>query len=55
MNGVDVDSYDTVLEVLDGFEGGDTVTAECARIEEDESITYFEISFLLEEDTSGNY
>ncbi|MBQ2265651.1 MAG: trypsin-like peptidase domain-containing protein [Oscillospiraceae bacterium] len=55
MNGVPVDGYDTVLEVLDGFEGGDTVTAECARVEEDDSITYFEIEFKLEEDTSGNF
>ncbi len=55
MNGVPVDCYDTVLEVLDGFKGGDTVTAECARVEEDDSITYFEIEFQLEEDTSGDY
>ncbi len=55
MNGEPVDSYDTVLEVLEGFEGGDTVTAECARVEEDGTISYFEIEFMLEEDTSGNY
>ncbi len=55
MNGTPVDGYDTVLEVLDGFEGGDEVTAECARVEENGEITYFEITFLLEEDTSGNY
>lgn len=55
MNGTPVDSYDTVLEVLEGFEGGDTVIASCARVEEDGSITYFEIEFMLEEDTSGNY
>ncbi len=55
MNGTSVSSYDTVREVLDGFEGGDTVTAGCARVEEDGSITYFDIEFMLEEDTSGNY
>jgi len=55
MNGVSVANYDEVIEVLDGFKGGDTVTADCARLEEDGDITYFTIEFKLEEDTSGNF
>ncbi len=55
MNGQRVGSYDDVIEVLEGFEGGDTVTAECARWEKDGSITRFTIEFKLETDTSGNY
>ncbi len=55
MNGEIVGSYDDVIEVLDGFEGGDTVVAECARLEEDGSIKHFVIEFKLEVDTSGNY
>lgn len=55
INGVPVESYDDVQEVLDGFKGGDLVTADCARVEEDGSITYFTIEFKLEVDTSGNF
>ncbi len=55
VNGVTVECYDDVLGVLEGFEGGDKVTAGCARVEEDGTITYFDIEFMLEEDTSGNY
>ena len=55
MNGVSIANYDEVIEVLDGFKGGDTVTADCARLEEDGDITYFTIEFKLEEDTSGNF
>ncbi len=55
MNGEKVGCYDDVIEVLEGFEGGDTVTAECARWEENGSITHFTIEFKLEVDTSGNY
>ncbi len=55
MNGEKVGSYDDVTEVLEGFEGGDSVTAECARLEEDGSIKHFVIEFKLEVDTSGNY
>lgn len=55
MNGVYVDNYDDVRAVLEGFEGGDIVTADCARIESNGDITYFTIEFKLESDTSGNY
>jgi serine protease Do len=55
INGEDVPDYDAVMDILDGFTGGDTVVADCARIEENGEITYFTIEFKLEEDTSGNY
>ncbi|MDE5565249.1 MAG: trypsin-like peptidase domain-containing protein, partial [Oscillospiraceae bacterium] len=35
MQGEPVGDYDEVLEVLDGCKGGDTVTARCARVEDD--------------------
>lgn len=54
MNGETVTDYDSVLEVLDGCKGGDTVTAGCARFENGK-ISYFEIEFKLEEDKSGDY
>lgn len=54
VEGKKVSSYDDVLSVLDGYKGGDTVTAHCARIEDGE-VQYFDIEFMLEEDTSGNY
>ena len=54
VNGKKVSDYDTVLSALDGFQGGDTVSARCARYEKGK-VTYYEITFKLEEDTSGNY
>lgn len=54
MNGEKVSDYDSVLAVLDGCKGGDTVTAECARYEKGR-IAHYEIEFKLEEDTSGDY
>ena len=54
MNGHSVSDYDSVLDALDGLQGGDTVTAHCARYEKGR-VTYFDITFQLEEDTSGNY
>ena len=54
INGQLVYNYDSVMEVLDGFKGGDTVTAHCARYDKNK-ISYFDIEFQLEEDTSGNY
>ncbi|MBR7084617.1 MAG: trypsin-like peptidase domain-containing protein, partial [Oscillospiraceae bacterium] len=54
MNGHSVSDYDSVLDALEGCQGGDTVTAHCARYEKGK-IVYFDITFKLEEDTSGNY
>ncbi len=55
MNGTPVDNYDDVRAVLDGFHGGDTVTADCARIDENGEVSYFTIEFMLESDTSGDF
>lgn len=54
MQGKQVGKYDDVLDALDGCKGGDTVTAKCARIENGR-VRYFDITFQLEEDTSGNF
>ncbi len=54
MNGHDVADYDDVQSALDGCKGGDIVTASCARFENGR-VRYFEITFKLEEDTSGNF
>lgn len=54
-NGTKVHNYDEVMAVLEGSQGGDTVAAECARVEENGEISYFSIEFKLETDTSGNY
>lgn len=54
IEGQKVSSYDDVLGVLDGYKGGDTVTAHCARVENGK-VRYFDIVFQLEEDTSGDY
>ncbi len=54
MNDHSVSDYDSVLDALEGCQGGDTVTAHCARYEKGK-IVYFDITFKLEEDTSGNY
>ncbi len=55
INDVEVTNYDEVIQVLDGYKGGDTVYATCARVEDDDTITYFDIAFKVEVDTSGNY
>ena len=55
VNGNSVSNYDDVIAVLDGYKGGDLVAASCARVEDDGSITYFDIEFRIEVDTSGNY
>ena len=49
-----VRDYDSLIEATDGCRGGDRVTAHCARYENGK-ITYFDISFKLEEDRSGNF
>ncbi len=54
MNDKKVTDYDSVLEALEGLQGGDTVTAHCARYEKGR-VAYFDIEFQLEKDTSGNF
>lgn len=53
-DGKNVSDYEDVRDVLAGYKGGDTVTALCVRIV-DGDVRYFEIEFMLEEDTSGNF
>ena len=55
VEGKRVTGYDDVIEVLDGHKGGDTVKARCAHIGDDGKITYYDISFKLEEDRSGKF
>ena len=54
VEGKKVSSYDDVIDALDGHKGGDTVTAHCAHLDKGK-IQYFDITFKLEEDTSGNF
>ena len=54
MQGKPVKEYDDILDATDGCKGGDTVKAHCARYENGR-ISYFDISFKLEEDRSGNF
>ena len=55
MNGQEISDYDTVNAALEGMVGGDSVHCHCGRIEENGSLTTFEIDFLLLEDQSGEY
>ncbi len=52
VNGVTAASLESVVAALEDCKPGDTVKAHCARYE-DGKITYFDISFRLEEDRSG--
>lgn len=54
VEGIPVREYDDLLEVIEGYKGGDSITAHCARFENGK-ITYFDITFKLEEDHSGNF
>ncbi len=55
VNGKKVCNYDNMNAAIEGLKGGDTVKAECARIDDDMNISYFEVEFKLMEDTSGNF
>lgn len=55
INGIKVHNYDDLDLILDGKKAGDTLRAECARIDDDMNISYFEIEFKLMEDTSGDF
>ena len=54
MQGKPVKEYDDILDATDGCKRGDIVKAHCARYENGR-ISYFDISFKLEEDRSGNF
>lgn len=55
INGIKVRNYDDLDLILDGKKAGDVLKAECARIDDDLNISYFEIEFKLMEDTSGDF
>lgn len=55
VNGIKVHSYDDLDLILDGKKAGDILRAECARIDDDMNISYFEIEFKLMADTSGDF
>lgn len=55
INGTKVHNYDDLDLILDGKKAGDTLRAECARIDDDMNISYFNIEFKLMEDTSGDF
>ncbi len=55
VNGTKVYNYETLNSVLNGKKAGDTLTAECARIDGDMNISYFEVKFKLMSDTSGDF
>lgn len=55
INGIKVHSYDDLDLILDGKKAGDVLRAECARIDDDMNISYFEIEFKLMADTSGDF
>lgn len=55
VNGKKIQNYDDLCTVIEGKKGGDTLKAQCARIDKDMNITYFDIEFKLMEDTSGDF
>ncbi len=56
VEGVAVQTYDDVIAVLDGYSGGDEITVTCASYDSStKKITYYEITFALMVDTSGDY
>lgn len=55
VNGERVMSYDDLENVIEGKKAGDVLKAECARIDDDMNISYFDIEFKLMEDTSGDF
>lgn len=55
VNGEKIRNYDDLCAVIEGKKGGDTLKAQCARIDKDMNITYFDIEFKLMEDTSGDF
>lgn len=55
LEGAEVVDYTTLNATLEGKQGGDIVTAKCARLDEDGNVSYFDIEFALVADTSGDY
>lgn len=56
INGKSVSTYDELYDTISSMYGaGDYVPAACAHIDEDGNIEYYEIEFMLMEDTTGDY
>ncbi len=55
MDGQALNDYDSLAKAISGKKGGDTVKAECARIDKEKKISYFTIEFKLMTDTSGDF
>ncbi len=55
MNGEKITDYDSLNVALEGVKAGDTVKATCAHINEDGTVSYYDIAFAVLADTSGNY
>lgn len=56
INGKTVSTYDEFYDTISkSYGAGDMVPATCAHISKDGDVTYYNIEFLLLEDTSGDY
>ncbi len=56
INGKSIKTYDDLYDTISRqFGAGDKVPATCARLSEDGNIEYFDIEFMLMEDTSGDF
>ena len=55
MDGQEVTDGDSVQKVISGKVGGDSMHCRCARMEDDGTVSTFEIDFVVLEDQSGDY
>lgn len=56
INGKSISTYDEMYDTISSMYGaGDYVPATCAHVDEEGNIEYYEIEFMLMEDTSGEY
>lgn len=55
VEGKKINSYDSLMEAIEGKKAGDTVHAVIVRVHDDKSTETFDIEFRLMEDKSGNY
>lgn len=56
INGKSISTYDELYDTISSMYGaGDYVPATCAHVDEDGDVEYYEIEFMLMEDTSGDY
>ena len=55
LDGKQLTGYDSLSNAISGKKGGDTVKAECARVDKNKKVTHFSIEFKLMTDTSGDF